>query len=1686
MPMNCTYTWKGTHFESELALDQALLDAKSNDLPLDLVYSMGTITRQHVVTQLIEKNSKSVQEMLENGEAELSELNVTDAQDIDRYTILKGVHKKENSTGVTGFLATREKSPGHPLFPLFRPESYWEHKFIILSGGSSSAEDMISKEEYEELQQILGREDVRNIVEKSDKDKIRAYYTEKWKEQSKYGNSIHEVLRIALTAQNGKYPVDITDMTKLVNKVEKEFRRSSTHPKRADKYANISTYQIQEICEYAKQLVNDLRLRFGQNAVFMPEIVIGASLTPEDVVDPATGKLKHWDSLNGIIDLLVIDQYGNPQIIDYKTSDKPYDKYDSAKKRTFYYQLGLYHRLIGRTGVNLTASTRLYIAPLEMQDFRKEDDVWNYNKLLPYTETYGSLVAKKTHLKDITEDVLMGPDANTIQKHLDESMPLLRKHMEGPTKVLDYVKQGMQQLFNVFEFNEDVEETELLDYIHKHGYDKKNIKDEYTFEVYYPEHKIIRTTNFDEIKEAVKDRIQGSKDQVPKWAQNIKSQIIDAKEQQNFQYHFSGVGNVNMKKGEANWLTHQLSRYINNGWDISEKFESFEELGIIVLEHKFTHQFNFIKIINRPVDGLVKLNGNKYLTGRFQSDIVEDSKSKSLALESTYANLAMMETMLAINSNPQLFSNAAGSIGEIVVINPADNNGKTASNKELAYNFNSLCRLSGRNDSNFTFNEVKEPDKIQLQSTIDIVKNHFSEILQLGDIHTMAGLPKGLDACKTKIQALNSFTNPEEAKSALMDLIHTLDKHFPELQRISTQNVDDNISPQVRLMRELLFAVSEIDGYDQRQQNRDDSKWGANIGKILRGEGHSGTELDNQGFLSNPSLNRLAKATTIAYQNTREQVQRVKEDLDPFIQKMKDATGFGYFKSRTFGNQSAIYHDLIDWDYKDDLIFKDPKDVADPDQRAMLERALYHINKNRLIAQDKRNNKKYVEDTLATAYRDNPLRYLQVPLKIGTASAQAANQGGLPGLFRAFKEKLRAINPMTAAQYLSETAENFTENVRQEEEWTNVNVSEQIQHNSMWHMVNSFARGEGNDRLNYIQEMGREAFETNLETLVLEQEFAYSSQQNLDEIFPMIRATMLNVAFQGSMDNFKFAETLEYIGKYIRNKIFNQSLVSEESKGFKIFAGKAQQWASKLALAFSPAQLYQHLDGIWKDVALTYRKPDGSTSFTKKNMFDAYFFVYRDLVRFGDNRSLCEALNQVYGINDMDMNAYVEKIKTDQGGFFNFNSLMFRMASRPDFYNRMTLFGAQMRGDGCWDAHYMEDGKLKYKMELDKRFDLFAKLTPREAQKLTGDMLTKYNKQKAMYIAMADQMKLEHTRDNDGNLFTYNLLEMDKVPTPLPKAYTTEQSEGMKALGDLVYGYYSHEKKSIVSSSTIGGLVMQMNTYWSSKKNQFLAPGGIRYMGRMEHYYELQKDENGEIVTDADGNGKRIYYYQVVNENGELEKDELGNTIIIPQDQVTDNMKTIPFMQYKGQFQEGIFVTLIGFGKMVFNNRSKGWAAFVDTMNYYWNNPDEDIRRAYRSNLNQAWMDLLGWLLIGCIAGPALEEAAKDYYKENENDTLSEASLNALYALGANLVESSGNDFNALKAISGIGLSWTPFSVKTYTRLIQNVGNVLGGDKSFYQAMVNSFAATRSIRPVFDYVGEETGWNVARNDEEEE
>ena len=74
----------------------------------------------------------------------------------------------------------------------------------------------------------------------------------------------------------------------------------------------------------------------------------------------------------------------------------------------------------------------------------------------------------------------------------------------------------------------------------------------------------------------------------------------------------------------------------------------------------------------------------------------------------------------------------------------------------------------------------------------------------------------------------------------------------------------------------------------------------------------------------------------------------------------------------------------------------------------------------------------------------------------------------------------------------------------------------------------------------------------------------------------------------------------------------------------------------------------------------------------------------------------------------MDMNTYSERISHSKKGIWNIENFAFKFASRPDYYNRMTIFVSHMKGDGCWEAHSMVDGELVYDWKKDKRFSKFS------------------------------------------------------------------------------------------------------------------------------------------------------------------------------------------------------------------------------------------------------------------------------------------------------------------------------------------------------------------------------------------
>ena len=98
---------------------------------------------------------------------------------------------------------------------------------------------------------------------------------------------------------------------------------------------------------------------------------------------------------------------------------------------------------------------------------------------------------------------------------------------------------------------------------------------------------------------------------------------------------------------------------------------------------------------------------------------------------------------------------------------------------------------------------------------------------------------------------------------------------------------------------------------------------------------------------------------------------------------------------------------------------------------------------------------------------------------------------------------------------------------------------------------------------------------------------------------------------------------------------------------------------------------------MWKDISLVIRKPDGTERFTFSNMRDSFLSTLPEMINMKNSRTKWMALNELYAINDMGNNEYADRIKSDKFGFIqSFNRWMFKFASRPDFYNRATIFGA--------------------------------------------------------------------------------------------------------------------------------------------------------------------------------------------------------------------------------------------------------------------------------------------------------------------------------------------------------------------------------------------------------------------------
>lgn len=1600
--MSCYYTYKGQLIGDIRQLDDFLISKQKYQSKFgDLVFSKSN--PQLSSMQRISKINEDAIELNKKYAEAKSKAQLIDDEEILRMT--------RPYVGVSEFMSGLKNDSGRLWFPEFTTE-YWAKRYLDWINGNYTKDEIeafFNGDEHATYKMELGNQSnwrnsdgsLKDTFGTEEQNKYRQIMENKWKHQAKYGDDIHAIMQSYFSQTkpdkngNTKYRYELWEGPQGAMQLQNSINYMRKNKIISD---NLTDEKIKSILEIAKKFREQIQNQEDfDNCLFYPEITVNAKLNHE---------YEGRDDLSvlGRIDLLVIDNKGVPHIYDYKTSPKLYDQFSTPKELTFTYQLSMYERMLRRYGFKTSSST-INIVPLQLEGFRKDGDNWEYNKV--------NLGSPKL-IENITEKANKDYINNNLDEYIEAPLVVDANTEDTVKTVTDIMKKCFP------EYGQIKTDQQIKELIERQGGFKVNTSSNILEfqprgwkQVISVENKAGAET---ELFNKVRQFITGQQERSIKNAQLLITSLKNAQSEDTRQ--------LQLPHNMGDWVGTRLSKYCSKDWEVldNDAAEIASQFGVILLYNRVNDVMEIIKITNKDLYYQHSWGqGRTNILGSKEADINEDSNSDSLIIKAITGNIELMETMAILNT---LSFNKDVQIANVSVLNPILGQGtETNSNKELLYNWEKLRLTFNLEDEDKFQNQYKllslaEKVNIEYQDILARINDRWqkSEFLKFQPSITSlqnALLPNNIDEC---LIALNELKTKLERDFRMSQDILTKGENKGKSIYADYQNYDQQYAKQMYQI--VMRAIAELNGFNIRQEVKAHTDYLDSTNFLVNGV--SGNKLDNAGNFANKLLNQVTGLALEGYQNTRDLIYSKLRELTTNVELLKKQEGYAGIKEYTIGNQASLYNGMTKYTEDGDLVFENPwkSTTLSEYKKDFLKKAILEFNKNvhpdwtEQVVQDKIN----LEDR----------EFFQVPL-MSASNASKINQDGFIGYI---KNKLRPFSS-------KENIINWLKDIQSNYLTDDIDKQQSID-GEIFQALNRMDAGYGPDRVNIIKELrnkyGDSYFERDIEKLLGAHIMAYSAQKAMQNRMPLIKAAYISLAVMGNMQGQDYSIDEKFIKQYVQSRINSLSIVDPKLRAVKGLLGEIQGTASWMALAFSPLQMtYQQMEGIWKSAKLVFTKYDGKETFTINNMKKAAGLVYKEMFNYSKVPTVLQAVNAVFGINDMDSVAFAENNSSNKYGIFNFfGRIAYHFSSRPDFYNRMTIFTAQMLSDGSYYAHSVDSkGNLIYNIKKDKRFEaLFNK--PKGSKE--------YNKAQALYLAIAQQLVREGAVNPDGTLFTINI---DKPY--LPKAYSNKESESMKAIGDSMYGYYDNSKKSLMQAGFLGGLLMQMRTYWSSKKNQYLAPGGIKSQGKW--------------VQMVSPNGKKCFYS--LNSEGKIDKNSM------PVEEGDPRASKTPFMQWKGRFEEGAILTLYDLLKRTCGHRGNVKEAWKEKVSEV----DEDIVNMYKSNLKLMLSDFLGWLLIGIILGGLLEGLADDEIKKAKK---SGEFGDAMFASGTQLlfktVHNSALDFNAINSLFDISLDWNPFAVSYMSSFLSNTADLAVGDKSFSNYITSSFSGTKPFRPIFNCI----------------
>lgn len=1216
---------------------------------------------------------------------------------------------------------------------------------------------------------------------------------------------------------------------------------------------------IDEIMEKLKTIVSNVEDNvFNGRQVgtkFFSEYEIGTNEIIGDIKDKAGNVIS---GVKGKIDLLVINPDGSVEVCDFKVASRPFQDWYAAKVYHTDYQLGTYRAILAANGIdgrNVTLKVQPIFFPLgkvsqmqvqysqnrtasSRQDPSKLD--WDDGK---FTNNLRYLIS--TIIKPLTSDnVSLDTDiqeeiANVLGKYETEED---RQRKYSKEDIISSIWPSQYRGKTVYNLFDRVTGKKIT----------KDTKEEFTKEGGYIDEMLNRMKNF--------------------YNNQIKSLVADIKKYQNESNSSEKFDLLSASSGADlnvyNVLQGTFGKYCNPSWTLIEIPELLD-LGIFVFQHKTSGIYDVVRVTKDNLRLSVSNNGTSTVLGKFISTEQAGRISEFKPLESSIANIQLMETMCALNILATQFRN--GRLGSLKIINPQIGQSEVPSIEQLKSNF---AFLTSKANLENNFDSI-----IRTATTWEI----FQE-----DLKALVANPSILENLRSAVSNANMDESTIKSKiDSITRLMHKLEDEFPATLKYHDFKSDREFNaPEQKVYYALSLALLYYKDTPIRYDGKL-SKWGLHFEEAIRvlglplmseykstlNNGYKaiglGQGLDMSTPTSSPSsnLSALYQFWDTAFQHIRDTQLKQQNFLNALCLEYEQRKTSQL--QRALINTTDIWSDLIekgpDGEFTKELKLLNPYDRnlnLDPRDEKFLKEILWEMQKYIL--------KGITEEQRSWHYKDHESEILDIPSVIDAISEGTYFQ--LPLRRSSSFERLHHITKIGLKQAVSK----MWDSLKDEYDPRQLHSSAQSRISSesakdVTKMYNQYSISQ-RAREDIIASEGVYDFELDLNLLAGDISFQFERKRLFDDALVHTNAMVTVMHYLQQTSDANFEEELENIDNQTKISLKNETVIPKELQDAAKGISLAKRLNSLIVLSIRPLQFLKELTfGQFTNYSRAWALQGTNQKVSASNIFKANSLVWgkqiagwldtlagnSDLAAF----TLVQVINKTYGIANEDLNTIVEKNSLQRTGIQRgLSKYLYIFNSAPDFFNRMTLFIGKMLEDGCFDAHHLDkDGNLVYDITKDKRF---SKLVQHGLDFQTTDK--EYLEQRALYRVLVEQFQKEgFTKPNGEILSTEELY--------LPRAYTVKQKQALKEISDMAYGFYDHEARSLNDHKFFGLVFKQFMAFWTAKTTLwFRGPGANTAQGAFVPMLRDGKQVYRRVYEDPT-TGKLQVELTTENPNGDLE-----------------------------------------------------------------------------------------------------------------------------------------------------------------------------------------------------------------------